>query len=79
MSLMYIPRLGKGTRNTYIQIGLLWITATVLFEFGMGFFIEESFSNMLKAYDITTGNLWTIVILFIGFAPWLTAKVKQFI
>jgi len=32
---------------------------------------------LLKAYDITTGNLWLIVVIFMGIAPWLVAKIKR--
>ena len=75
----YIPRIGRGTAKTYRIIGLWWIILTVLFETGFGLFIGDSFAELIKAYDITTGNLWLLVVLFTGTAPWLMAKTKKLI
>lgn len=79
LTFIFIPRLGKGTPSTYVKIGFVWIIATVLFEFTLGFATGESLENMLTAYNIFSGNLWLFVIIFIGFTPWLTAKVKKII
>jgi len=77
VSLVFIPRIGKGEQKTYWKIGILWITLTIVFETIFGLAMDSSFSELLKAYDITTGNLWLLVVLFIGVAPSLTAKIKQ--
>lgn len=74
-----IPRLGKGTVATYRTIGLLWVVLTIGFETGMGLITGESFRELVKAYDITTGNLWLLVVVFVGIAPWLTAKQRKLI
>jgi len=77
VSLVFIPRIGKGKQQTYWKIGILWIVLTLVFETILGLAMGNSFGELLKAYDITTGNLWLLVVLFIGIAPWLTAKIKQ--
>jgi hypothetical protein len=41
--------------------------------------VGHSFSELLKAYNITTGNLWLVVVIFTGLAPWLVAKIKRII
>jgi len=74
-----IPRIGTGTTKTYCIIGLWWILLTILFETGFGLLIGNTFTELLKAYDITTGNLWLLVVLFLGIAPWLSAKTKKMI
>ena len=74
-----IPRIGKGTAKTYWIIGLWWILLTVLFETGFGLLLGYTFAELIKAYDITTGNLWLLVVLFTGIAPWLTAKTRKLI
>lgn len=79
LSYIFVPRLGKGTQGTYIIIGLIWIVSTILFEFLLGFLIGETFANMLNSYNVFTGNLWLIVVLFIGFSPWLAAKRNKMI
>ena len=74
-----IPRIGGGTAKTYWMIGILWIFLTILFETGFGLLTSDSFAELMKAYDITTGNLWLLVVLSTGIAPWLTARAKKLI
>ena len=74
-----IPRIGRGTAKTYWIIGLWWIIWTVLFETGFGLLTGDSIAALIKAYDITTGNLWLLVVSFTGIAPWLTAKMRKLI
>lgn len=79
LSYLTLPRLGTGTQAAYIKIGAVWICATIVFEFALGFASGETLFNMLAAYNILTGNLWLLVLLFIGCTPWLTAKAKKII
>ena len=74
-----IPRIGRGTAKTYWIIGLLWIVLTILFETGFGLLTGDTLLELIRAYDVTTGNLWLLVILFTGIAPWLTAKMRKLI
>lgn len=79
VSLIFIPRIGKGTKKTYLKIGLLWVTLTVVFETVLGLAMGNSFGELLKAYDITTGNLWLIIVIFTGIVPWLIARIKRIV
>jgi hypothetical protein len=79
VSFIFIPRIGKGVSKTYWKIGVLWVALTVLFETILGLATGTTFTEMLKAYDITTGNLWLLVVLFTGIIPWLVAKIKRII
>jgi hypothetical protein len=79
VSLIFIPRIGKGEQKTYWKIGILWIVLTIVFETVLGLAMGNSFSELLRAYDITTGNLWLIIVIFIGIAPWLVAKIKRIV
>jgi len=74
-----IPRIGRGTTKVYLLIGLWWIVLTVLFETVLGLLIGNSFTEVTNAYDMTTGNIWLLVVLFIGIAPWLSAKTRRLI
>ena len=76
---IFIPKIGRGTEKTYLIIGLLWIVMTVLFETCLELLTGNTFAGVLKTYDITTGNLWLLVVLFTGIAPWLTAKTRKLI
>jgi hypothetical protein len=75
----FIPRIGRGTAKTYRIIGLWWVLLTVLFETVFGLLTGDAFTELVKAYDISTGNLWLLVVLFTGTAPWLTAKTRKLI
>lgn len=79
LTYLCLPRLGVGTRADYIKIGIIWFCATIIFEFALGFATGEIFADMLAAYNIFTGNLWLLVVIFIGCTPWLTAKIKKII
>jgi hypothetical protein len=72
-----MPRLGKGNSKTYCKIGVLWILLTVVFETALGYVMGNSFFDILRAYDIRTGNLWLIIVIFTGLMPYLVAKTKK--
>lgn len=58
-------------------VGLLWAVLTVLFEFGLGFFVlGYSRERMLEDYDLTRGGLMGFGILFLVLAPALAARLR---
>jgi hypothetical protein len=79
ISFIFIPRIGKGVQKTYWKIGVLWVALTVVFETIFGLAMGDSFSELLRAYDISTGNLWLIIVIFTGIVPWLVAKIKRIV
>ena len=79
VSYIFIPKLGKGTKKTYISIGLLWFFSTIIFETVLGFIMGTAFIEIINAYNITTGNLWLIVVIFTGIVPYLVAKLKKIV
>ena len=79
VSLIFIPRLGKGKPKTYWAMGGLWVALTIVVEIIIGLTMGNTMTELLNAYDITTGNLWLLVVLFTGITPWLAAKTKKII
>jgi hypothetical protein len=79
VSFFLLPLLGKGLKKTYIHMGILWVLLTIIFETILGLVQGMSFNKIINAYNITTGDLWLIVVLFIGFVPIIIAKMKQII
>jgi len=79
VSYIFIPRLGRGSSKTYLTIGALWVLATVIFETVLGLLMGITINEIIDAYNVTTGNLWLIVVIFIGIVPFLIAKIKRFI
>jgi hypothetical protein len=72
-----LPLLGPQTGKTYILIGICWLVATVLFEYLMGLSNGTSREAMLQAYNITTGNLWLVVVLFTAIVPYLVGALRK--
>ncbi len=63
------------TRNA-LEIGCAWAVLTVLFEFGFGHWVDrKSWDELLANYDITEGQLWSLVLLWIGVGPAATRTV----
>jgi len=74
-----MPKLGRGTSKSYWEIGLWWMLWTVLFETGFGLLTGNSLAELIQAYNPATGNLWLLVVLFVGIAPYVAAKARKFI
>lgn len=77
---IFIPRLGKGSVKQYILMGMTWLVMTVGFEFALGyFFMDKSIEDLISAYNISTGNLWLVVVLFTAIVPWLSARLRKIV
>ena len=55
-----------------LTVGLVWMALTIAFEFGMGLFVlGQPLSVLLADYNVLAGHFWPLVLLTIGFAPYL--------
>ena len=53
-----------------VRVGLAWAGATVLFESGSGHYVNgDGWSDLLAAYDVRAGRLWSLDVLGIAAAP----------
>ena len=77
ISYFLIPKLKATNSRTYCNIGLIWVVLTLIFEFGMGLSMGESFSKMLSAYNPFSGNLWLLVLMVTGVSLWLVMKIRK--
>jgi len=58
------------TTHDALSIGAFWVAVTVLFEFGFGHYVDgDSWEELVSNYDVTEGNLWLLVLLWIGVGP----------
>jgi hypothetical protein len=72
-----LPWLGPLKPYQYRLIGLAWLAMTVLFEFLFGRLVaHKSWVQLLQAYDISTGNLWLLMLLVIAVSPFFAAKLR---
>ena len=73
---LFIPRLGKGTRKQFLRVGLVWMLLTVVFETILGLVAGMSAREILRTYNVLTGNLWLVVVIFVWLTPWLAARTR---
>ena len=59
-----------ASRRDALSVGAVWVVLTVLFEFGFGSAAEGlTWGEMLEPYDVTKGNSWILVLLWIAAGP----------
>ena len=53
-------------------IGLFWMTLTVAFEFLFFHYVGgHSWEALLANYDMASGRLWPLILVWVAVAPWL--------
>lgn len=58
------------TTREALSIGAAWVALSVAFEFGFGHYVDgDSWTDLLSNYDVTAGNLWLLILLWIGVGP----------
>lgn len=60
-------------------MGLVWAWLAVVFEGVLGLALRKSLADVLAAYDMTSGNLWPLVVFCVGCAPWGAAKLRRLV
>ena len=62
--------------RTAVQVGVLWAGLTVLFEFALGLLVtRQPLSQLLDAYDLTTGHVWALVPLWMAVGPAIVRRL----
>jgi len=66
------------TPSRCFRIGALWLTLTLVFEFGFGLFVQDkALSELLDAYTFKDANIWPVVLLVTLFAPLLAGRIRR--
>lgn len=74
----------KTSNDKLLLIGLMWVTLTLVFEFGLGIFVTgASWTEMLYDYNIGQGRIWVFFLVTIFLTPLLikaivSAKTKGY-
>ena len=74
-----IPRLGVSRPGQLVSMGLVWAGLAVVFEGVLGLAMGRALAEVLAAYDMASGNLWLLVVLCVGCAPWVAAKMRRLV
>jgi hypothetical protein len=69
--------IGAETAKQRVLIGVMWALLTLLFEFGLGFFVlHYSSERMLEDYDLARGGLMGFGLVYMVFVPVLAARLR---
>lgn len=67
--------LQTANTSSLFLIGCMWLTMTVLFEFGLGRFVTgASWGKLLFDYNIREGRIWILLLITLLITPFI---VKQ--
>lgn len=59
-----------ATNRGALSVGATWAVLSAIFEFGFGHYVEgDSWADLLENYDVTEGNLWILILLWIAAGP----------
>jgi hypothetical protein len=59
-----------ATTRDALSIGAIWVSLSVLFEFGFGHYVEgDSWSYLFQTYNVAEGNIWVLILLWIAVGP----------
>jgi uncharacterized BrkB/YihY/UPF0761 family membrane protein len=58
------------TNRAALSVGATWAVLSAIFEFGFGHYVEgDSWADLRENYDVTAGNLWILILLWIAAGP----------
>jgi hypothetical protein len=64
----------ESSRQAWI-IGGVWLLMTIIFEFGFGHFVVgHTWSRLLADYNLFTGHIWILFLLWVLVVPNLVYK-----
>ncbi|EPG76180.1 hypothetical protein LEP1GSC058_0615 [Leptospira fainei serovar Hurstbridge str. BUT 6] len=71
----YLPFKDKSQA---FKVGIVWIILTETFEFLMvTISMKRSFQEFLQAHNIFAGELWIIILIWVGIAPVLFYRLQN--
>jgi hypothetical protein len=61
-----------------LLVGTTWLVLTVAFEFWMGLVLmQRSLAQVLDPYNLLTGRVWVLFLIWIAIAPWLFLTLRN--
>lgn len=59
-------------------VGIMWVTMTLVFEFGFGRFGSgKSWNDLLEDYNLIEGRLWALIPIWVTIAPSLFLHLQK--
>ena len=77
VAFLLLPKIGKCTMKEYVFIGIAWFVLTNAAELVISVIEGIEVSEFFWAFDVRTGNLWSLVVIVCLVAPVLVAKIRK--
>jgi hypothetical protein len=61
-----------------VQVGIIWLFMTVVFEFGFGHFVAgHPWEKLLHDYNLAAGRVWIFVLLWVVLVPYVVHRLQK--
>jgi hypothetical protein len=80
MTIVYCasPYLHFQTARQRLNVGLLWLVLTLIFEFSFGYFVAgSSLESILLDYNLFAGGLLPFGMLILAFSPFFASRIEK--
>jgi fumarate reductase subunit D len=78
LSWLFVRRFAdRYDASDMLQVGVVWLVLTLLFEFGLGYLRGYSWEKMLADYNVLNGRVWVLIPLAVLIAPSLIYRVMK--
>lgn len=75
--ILIFPALHLETSTQALRLGFLWVMLTILFEFALGRLLKHSWAELLRQYQLTSGHIWPLFLVFLLLLPYLLYCIKR--
>lgn len=58
-------------------LGFIWVLLTIAFEFSLGRLTNKTWSYLFQDYNIITGHIWFVFLLWLFFLPYMCYIIKK--
>ena len=66
---IFLDTVGDRSQSSLIALGVMWTLLTLVFEFGFGRAVGQSWATLLQNYDLPHGRIWPLVLLVLLLTP----------
>lgn len=66
---VFLELVGDYSQGWLIALGVIWTLMTLVFEFGFGRMMGQSWATLLENYDVPHGRIWPLVLVVLLLTP----------
>lgn len=72
----FVPKIKNSSKKDYFIFGVIWFVLTNLFDLISYIMDGGGIADLLRSYNILTGNMWILVVLSALFSPAMVMKIR---